>query len=318
LKVAVVDVEDIYDEFNFGNKRSQAVKDFLSYARNNWAGPPKYVLLGGSASYDPKNYNGLGGYDLVPTRMVDTEFMETASDDWFVDFNLDGIPEIPVGRLPVHTPAEAASTVSKLIGYEASAPQMSALLLADSNQGFNFEAANNQLAPLFPAGITVQQINRGQIGTAAARRQLLDGIANGQKVVNYVGHGSPSIWRDNLLTAADALALTNIGRYPLFVAMTCLNGEFQRPELNTLAAALMNASQGGAIAVWASSGFTVPNKQATMNQQFYKLLFQLGFQKSGAQSLRLGDITVKAKLSVTDADIRRTWILFGDPSMWFK
>jgi hypothetical protein len=171
---------------------------------------------------------------------------------------------------------------------------------------------------LFPAGITVQQINRGQIGTAAARRQLLDGIANGQKVVNYVGHGSPSIWRDNLLTAADALALTNIGRYPLFVAMTCLNGEFQRPELNTLAAALMNASQGGAIAVWASSGFTVPNKQATMNQQFYKLLFQLGFQKSGAQSLRLGDITVKAKLSVTDADIRRTWILFGDPSMWFK
>ncbi|MEK6405889.1 MAG: C25 family cysteine peptidase [Acidobacteriota bacterium] len=318
LKVAMVDVQDIYDEFNFGNKRSQAVKDFLSYARSNWARPPRYVLLAGSASYDPKNYNGLGGYDLVPTRMVDTEFMETASDDWFADFNLDGIPEMAVGRLPAHTPEEAASTVAKLVSYEATTPQKSVLLVADGNLGFNFEAANNKLAPLFPAGITVQQINRGQIGTGAAKQQLLDGIASGQKVVNYVGHGSPSVWRDNLLTAADALALTNTGRYPLFVAMTCLNGEFQRPELNTLAAALLNAPRGGAIAVWASSGFTGPNGQATMNQQFYKLLFQHDSQKPGAQALTLGDATVRAKSSVTDSDIRRTWILFGDPSMKLK
>ncbi|MEK6285203.1 MAG: C25 family cysteine peptidase [Acidobacteriota bacterium] len=318
LKVAMVDVQDIYDEFNFGNKRSQAVKDFLSYARSNWARPPRYVLLAGSASYDPKNYNGLGGYDLVPTRMVDTQFMETASDDWFADFNLDGIAEMAVGRLPAHTPEEAASTVAKLVSYEATTPQKSALLVADENLGFNFEAANNKLAPLFPAAITVQQINRGQIGTGAARQQLLDGLASGQKIVNYVGHGSPSVWRGNLLTAADALALTNTGRYPLFVAMTCLNGEFQRPELNTLAAALLNAPRGGAIAVWASSGFTEPNGQAAMNQQFYKLLFQPGSQKSGAQALTLGEATVKAKSSVTDSDIRRTWILFGDPSMKLK
>lgn len=97
--------------------------------------------------------------------------------------------------------------------------------------------------------------------------------ASGQGFVNYVGHGSPGVWRDNLLTAADALALTNIGRYPLFVAMTGLNGQFQHPELNPLASALMNAREGGAIAVWASSGFTQPSVQATMNRQFYALAF---------------------------------------------
>jgi len=34
LKVAMVDVEDIYDEFNFGNKSPQAIKDFLTYAKD--------------------------------------------------------------------------------------------------------------------------------------------------------------------------------------------------------------------------------------------------------------------------------------------
>ena len=312
LKVATVDVEDIYDEFNFGNKSAQAIKDFLLYANNSWRRAPRYVLLAGSASYDPKNYNGFGSYDLVPTKLIDTGFTETASDDWFADFDLDGIPELAVGRLPAHTTEEATRSVAKLIAYESSSPQNSALLVADDNLGFDFETANNRLAGLFPTGISVQQINRGRIGTEAARQQLLDGIASGQKVVNYVGHGSPGGWRASLLTTSDALALTNAGRYPLFVLMTCLNGEFQHPELNTLATGLMNAQQGGAIAVWASSGLTEPPPQAIMNQRFYDFLFQLDHHSRGA---RLGDATMRAKSAISDPDVRRTWILFGDPSM---
>ncbi len=312
LKVATIDVEDLYDEFNFGNKSPQAVKDLLLYANSNWKKSPRYVLLAGSASYDPKNYNGFGSYDLVPTKLIDTDITETASDDWFADFDLDGLAELAVGRLPAHTAEEATRTVAKLFSYESSSPQNSALLLADENLGFDFEGANNRLAPLFPAGISVQQINRGRVGTAAARQQLLDGIASGQKIVNYVGHGSPGAWRGSLLTTADALALTNAGRYPLFVLMTCLNGEFQHPELNTLATGLMNAQQGGAIAVWASSGLTEPPPQAIMNQRFYNLLFQLDRQGHWP---RLGDATIRAKSAISDPDVRRTWILFGDPSM---
>jgi len=315
LKVATVDVEDIYDEFNFGNKSPQAVKDFLLYANNNWKKAPRFVLLAGSASYDPKNYNGFSTYDLVPTKLIDTHTTETASDDWFADFDLDGLAELAVGRLPAHTSQEATRMVAKLISYESSSQQNSVLLAADENLGFDFEGANNQLAPLFPARISVHQINRGQIGTAAAKARLLDGIASGQKIVNYVGHGSPSGWRAGLLTTAEALALTNTGKYPLFVLMTCLNGEFQHPELNTLATGLMNAQEGGAVAVWASSGLTEPPPQAIMNRQFYDLLFRLDRQGQGP---RLGDATMRAKSAIDDPDIRRTWILFGDPSMRLK
>ena len=312
LKVAMVDVEDIYDEFSFGNKSPQAIKDFLLYASTNWKEPPKYVLLAGTASYDPKNYNGFGSYDLVPTKLIDTDFSETASDDWFADVNGDGIADLAVGRLPIHSSADATRTVAKLIDYDNSSTPDAALLVADENLGFDFEGANNLLAPLFPGAISVKHINRAQLGTSEARQQLLDGIASGQKVVNYVGHGSPSGWRSSLLTAVDALALTNTGRYPLFVLMTCMNGEFQHPQLNPLATALMNAPQGGAIAVWASSGLTEPPGQAIMNQRFYTELFQLDRKGRGP---RLGDAVLRAKSVISDPDVRRTWILFGDPSM---
>jgi hypothetical protein len=89
--------------------------------------------------------------------------------------------------------------------------------------------------------------------------------------------------------------------------MTCLNGYFQYPYSETLAEALMKASGGGAIAIWTSSGLTEPDKQAVMNKELIKLLF-------GREPITLGEAAARAKASVSDQDIRKTWILFGDPS----
>jgi hypothetical protein len=124
LSVALIDVEDLYDEFTFGIKTPQAIKDFLQRARSSWQKPPRFVLLVGDASFDPRNYYGFGHFDYLPTKLVDTNYIETASDDWFVDFNGDGLPDIAIGRIPLRTAEEAAGVVSKLIGYEQSRERM--------------------------------------------------------------------------------------------------------------------------------------------------------------------------------------------------
>src|SRR5581483_8304983 len=67
LSVAVVDIEAIYNELSFGQKTPQALKDFLAYAATSWKKKPRYVLLAGDASFDPKNYLGAGDFDVVPT-----------------------------------------------------------------------------------------------------------------------------------------------------------------------------------------------------------------------------------------------------------
>ena len=305
LSVAVVDVEDIYDEFSFGDKSPQAVKDFLAYAATDWKKKPRFVLLGGDASYDPKNYLGLGSFDLVPTKLLDTAYMETASDDWFADFDNDGVPELAVGRLPFRSTAVASAMIAKIIGYERSTPSEEVLLVADSNDGFDFEQASAQLVGMMPESLKINQINRGT-DTAASKELLMEAVNRGQKLVNYAGHGSVNQWRGNLLVNEDASQMKNTDHLSVFVMMTCLNGYFDDPALDSLAASLMKAANGGAVAVWASSGMTEPQEQAMMNRRLYSALF------GGGNIQALGEAT---RAAIMDIDIRRTWLLFGDPTM---
>jgi len=312
LKVAVVSVEDIYDEFSFGHRTPQAVRDFLEFARNSWEPSPHHVMLVGDASFDPKNYLDKGDFDLVPTKLVDTRLMETASDDWFTDFDDDGTADIPLGRLSVRTTRELTTMIGKIAAYDESSKAEGVLLVSDSPVGFDFSAANNALKLLVPDGVRVDEVDRGKLGDVNAKAQLLEGINRGPRIINYYGHGSVDLWSGNLLNASDAGSVTNRDRLSLFVAMTCLNGYFQDPTMDSLAEALMKSEQGGAIAVWASSGMTTTDKMSLMAQQMFRLLYSDGTR------LTLGEATSKAKAATGDLDVRRSWILFGDPSMKLK
>jgi peptidase C25-like protein/lamin tail-like protein len=312
LRVEVVDVEDVYDEFSFGQKTPQALKDFLEFAGTRWDLAPRYVLLAGDASFDPKNYLDKGDFDLVPTKLIDTRYMETASDDWFTDFDEDGLADIPMGRLPVRNAREAAGMIAKITLYESAAKPEGVMLVSDSHEGFDFAAANASMRAMVPADVRVDEVDRGKDGDVMARMQLLEGLNRGPALVNYMGHGSVDLWNGSLLRSADVASLTNKQSLSLFVAMTCLNGYFQDPSLDSLAESLLKSEQGGAVAVWASSGMTTTDKQAVMDQQFFRLLF------GGDLRLTLGEATLKAKAASGDDDVRRTWILFGDPSMKLK
>jgi hypothetical protein len=121
-----------------------------------------------------------------------------------------------------------------------------------------------------------------------------------------------ALWRGGVLTSDDAGALGNSQNLSLFMTMTCLNGYFADPALDSMAEALMKAN-GGAMGVWASSGMTMPEGQALMNQEAYRQLFA-----GGGKGTTLGEAMAKAKAAITNSDIRQTWILFGDPTARLK
>jgi hypothetical protein len=311
LSVAVVDFEDACDEFSFGNKSTQAIKDLLQYAKNNWQAAPRFVLLAGDASYDPKNYLGFGDSDLVPTRLIDTQHMQAASDDWFSDFGNDGSAQMAMGRLPVRTAAEASTMVAKITGYDASRIPNSVVLASDSFDGFDFAAGNNQVRPVLPADTQITEVLRGEADDATVKAQLISAINNGTKLVTYQGHGAVNQWRGSIFTNDDARNLSNGQRLPLFVMMTCLNGYFDDPALESLSESLLKASNGGAVAVWASTAQTDPTSQAALNLAFYRAIY-------GGTPVTVGEAASRAKSAVVDSDVRRTWILFGDPTMHLK
>jgi len=71
---------------------------------------------------------------------------------------------------------------------------------------------------------------------------------------------------------------------------------------------LIRQPQGGAVAVWASTAATSSGAQELLMRAFYGLL-------STAPGTRIGDADLLARRSTTDLEVRRTWVLLGDPAM---
>lgn len=312
MRVAVVDIEDVYDEFSFGVRSPQALKDLLTFARTNWVRKPSYALFIGDATNDPRNYLGTGNFDFVPTKLGGTHYFETALDNWFVDADNNGLPEIALGRLPVRTVAQADAVVAKILAFNPNVNTRTALLVSDRTAyGVNFKADSEQLANLLPTTMIKQFINRAD-GTPDQTRNQIVGTINQTKplVVNWQGHGSTQVWTgDGLLRAQDAATLTNAAT-GLYVMTTCLNGYFTDPTQMSLGEAMLVNAPGGAFAVIASSALNHAYPQKIFNQVLYQSLF--------AKGMTLGQALTAARQSVTDNDVRNSYVLFGDPTQRFS
>ena len=313
---AVVLVDDLYDEFTFGQHNPYAIRDFLQTAVKVWRTAPKYLLLNGRASLDPRNYLGFGDLDFVPTKLIPSTQLMTASDDWFSDFNDSGMPTIATGRFPVSTAAEAALVTGKVATYEGQSTDgpwtSEALMVADVNDTENFTKDSQIVQAQLPSGLQVTDVFATTMGVSGARQAIFDDINSGQLFVNYTGHGSEEEWSGNDLFDNDsANALTNGSALPVFFIMDCLNGFFQDVYEEPLGVTLMLAPNGGAVAVLASSGLNQAAPQIILDK--YAVQAALG-----APHMALGYAILKAKSGITDNAVRQTYILFGDPAMQIK
>ena len=312
IATAVVDVQNLYDEFSYGHHSPEAIRSFLAQTAT-WKVKPRYVILLGDASFDPRNYIGFGSYDFVPTKLVPTRRVKTASDDWFADFNNSGVPSLAIGRIPARTAAQAKAVVDKLIARGASAPSggwaQYVEIVADAPNGYPFDRAAGQVAAQIPSAFTVDRIS---IATTPSPATAIQNAFNrGSILTNYIGHGSTELWSNGHFSSRTAASLANGNRLPFVVSMNCLNGYFHDLFSESIAEALMNNANGGAIGVWASSALTGVAAQVEMNLVFNRHVF-------GATPMTVGDAALLAKQATPNSDVRRTWILFGDPTIKLK
>ena len=199
FSVEVVNIEDVYDEFNYGELSPQSIKDFLLFAKNNWQTTPQYVLLIGDATYDPRLFEGpprSTNLYLVPTMFVDTLNEETASDDSLVDFNDDGLADMVIGRIPATTSDMVTTALSKTMSFEAQAPTQNlsrgALCHYDNPIGFDFQGMCQRIMATLPAGTTTSLVGRADTNPNAP---LVADQNNGRYLVNFSGHGTTGSWQ---------------------------------------------------------------------------------------------------------------------------
>jgi hypothetical protein len=306
--VKVVDVDEIYDEFNYGAAGAEGVTSYLHYAFDNWETPPSYVLLIGDASYDPRGYEGIGRFNLVPTKFVNTIFSETGSDEALADFNNDGFAEIAIGRIPARTVGTATHTLNKVMSFEVPAMQdlsRGVLMAHDRNDGWDFDQMSVRVASELPEGTPITYVSRDD---PTAQADVIANINQAKYLVNYTGHGSSGAWAAvSFFSVLNEPDLTNTDQ-SLFTMLTCLNGYFVGNQNDSFSEVLVK-SDHGAVAAWASAGLTTPDVQEVMAKRFFHQIGQ-------GDITRLGDLIKDAKSVIPGGtDVRLSWVLIGDPML---
>lgn len=333
LNVIAATLDQVYAEFSHGIRSSQAIRDFVMYAYNNWQKPaPKYLLLLGDATADPNDYLGYGkNNNNFPIHWQTGEYMDYAADSWYVTDNDNINLLLSVGRIPAANAVELENYIQKLLAHEDTYSSMTVhtnkftFINDKSEMSEDFATKTTTLAStLSQAGgvFTTNFINRETMANdAATRTAVINAFASDSFVVAYVGHGAEERWMsDNsgnpILGLTEAAALVNTS-YPLVMGLNCNNAKTYDVYTQTLGEALVLNKSGGAIAFWGPSTMTVPEVQIALSRAFFNELN--GVSQQSYSVLRVGDITNRAKLSIagtaSNLDTVRSWEFLGDPTM---
>ncbi|NJN67912.1 MAG: hypothetical protein HC884_14985 [Chloroflexaceae bacterium] len=353
--VAVVDIQDIYDAWSYGQVSPDAIRSFLRYAAATWNPAPIAVTLVGDGTSDPLNYLYYANPNHIPPYLavVDPWLGETACENCYVQ--LDGntplddpLPDLVIGRLSVQHADELATVVAKIVGYESSNLRAiwrsRAVYVADNfreasgetDTAGDFAAIADQGVAMQPQGVGISRVyydpSPSHVGVAwrepdpvQAHQRTFDALNWGAGTVTYVGHSHYWQWAvtdaddelSYLLSINDVGRLTNGERLPVVLEMTCLTAAFQHPSRSgtTLDERLLLHPGGGAVAAWGSAGLGVAHGHDTLQRGFHQALWKTLPNPASVGFLALAGYTAIFTQGTCCQDVLRTYTLLGDPLM---
>ncbi|CAH0997026.1 hypothetical protein EMA8858_03163 [Emticicia aquatica] len=346
LDVAVVDIQEIYNEFSSGNPDPTAIRDFGRFLWQKKPAKLKYLLLFADASFDYKNliqYASIDTHLMIPTyesreslNPVNSYasddyfgFFEENEGDWLENNTGNHTMEIGVGRLPIKNIDEAKNVVDKLIFYSQNRRTVGSWrrkisFVADDGDANIHQQDADDISEIMTKSTKDILVNKiyldafPQIATAngaiapEANKALNKSINDGALIINYSGHGGTDGWtEEKIVTREQIQNWRNLNNMPLFLTATCSFGRFDDPGNVSGAEIAMLSPKGAAIGLLTTTRPVYSNTNFLLNNAFY----QAFSQTNKNSSLRLGDIFRITKNNSFSGVFNRNFSLLGDPSM---
>jgi hypothetical protein len=341
LDVKVVNVQDVYNEFNHGVFSPFAIQALLRFAFQVWEKPPTYVLLVGDGHYDYKG--GETAAYLEAGQVVDLSpifvptihgwsmpFGETAIDQRFVTVHgEDTIPDMFIGRIPAQQANELRTIIEKIIAYETRrevGSWQARIVHASDDDMTNpgdriFQDSRERLIQQFipPAYEVLRIYLKTEPSADTARGKIIRAIREGALLLEYSGHGGRWTWADEgMFRGSDIAGLQNGRRQPIVIATTCEMNFFDKPERagdRAMGEEFLLGAERGAIATIGATRLTF----ALCNVDFDNVLFP---ELLSSRSLAAGAMLTQAKirliatgLPIYCATSVEQYCLFGDPAL---
>ncbi len=351
----VVTIDDVIDQYSFGLPLPDAVRAYLIHAYDNWQTPPRYVLLIGDATINPRQLdcqwscNGVGwtpdSPNMVPTDLLFVDRYQglIPTDHTMALLHGDDLmPDVAIGRLSARTLNEAGLIVDKMIEYEQNQMNpaqwsQTVLFVADQDDAAGAFCAHNQLTGKYVR--TIQQhlclpAHPTDNELAELQAALFHTInVDGAWMVTYRGHGSIQYWGgggDLLLSVADESSSLDAwlnDKPTVIVSADCLDGHFAWPGVSSISETLLRYPYGGTAAHWSSTGLGHDHEHSILINSFYGGLFQSFNREASYASTagtagtayRIGDAILYAKAVYAQSGRHvsplYSFTLQGDPAL---
>ena len=338
-RVKVIDVDDLYNEFNFGIYHPIAIKNFLHYAYDHWTPAPAYVVLVGDGHWNLKGFNpAYYGGSVPPITMppnlswVDPWQGEVDSANLLVAFTPPShIPSMFIGRLLVDSVDDLNTLIGKIEAYEQAGPQpyqRNVLFVTDNpDLAGDFVASSDGIISRdIPSNLIANRVylpnyypppyncSTSTLPCPAVNYALTTTLnTTGALFLNYTGHGAQQNWAgESIFNNSNLPTLTNIHQLPIVLSLTCKDGDWTWPNRPSLIGETVRVSNGGAVAAFSPTGLGLTDGHDTLADGFYTAIFSNGVQ-------HLGPATTAAKVALfnrgTSLDLIDTFTIFGDPAL---
>ncbi|MEM9680271.1 MAG: type IX secretion system sortase PorU, partial [Bacteroidota bacterium] len=345
LKVKVVSLDLIYNEFSTGNQDISALRNFVRYVYQNASTEDnrlKYLCLFGDASYDYKERLN-NNTNIMPAWYSENSISLTnsfVSDDFFTMMDNDegalgngDRMDIAVGRMLVEDVQRAKEMVDKVEAYyqrEAYGSWRNNLLLISDDVDESWERILQETTDGIGTDVTQEKpfINVYKIHTDAFQQQssaagdrypqvteaMKDAIEVGALVVNYFGHGGEDgLAKERIFDKIDAQTISNICKFNCFVTVTCEYTKFDDPNRDTAGEFTFWNTDGGAISLITTTRQIFVTVGVSYNEVLEDYLFAFGSNDypTMAEALRL----TKIDNNIAGIGQKRLVFFIGDPAM---
>lgn len=328
--VSRVDYQDIFDEFNHGIRSAESLKEFFTYAYNNWSSPQlTHVILLGEGIEDERDNSPARQYALVPVKRTWTsEHGSTASDGWYATIvGEDLVPDICVARINAWKPEHVLDFANKAFEYRNN-PMTSRLWnshltissggkLTDANDLFaqQSERIRRKCIPrdyrVTRVYTSTQTVSPDYFGGTF---DLKDAINSGTQYLHFIGHGGGRIWADYNLFNFNDVATLNNQTYPIVLSLACYASAFDTNGINSIGEVLVMEPNKGAIATLGFSGLGYKKQDEDWGLAFTEALFKHDFDTLGeAYQYTLARFYVVSSLRKARYALTNAAALLGDP-----
>ena len=323
----VVDVQDVFDQFDYGRPTPVAIRRFFR-ATQGWQTAPRFVAIWADAPYPVSKS---GGVPQPRPKWGVPSFGYGPSDGWFA-MQAGGANDwsevVAIGRIPIRTNDDGALFLEKLRTYER-APladwQKRMLMLAGGTSAgeqntLQFYTTQWAEAASSPTGADTLYYfkNVNDALDTSFQDSLRVDLQRGSGWLNYFGHSAAQTWE---IVTDPPDEFDNAGRLPFVVSLACktgsfAGGRFEDRNAPSLGEALVVGTLDGGIAHWGTSELGNITPSARLNTALFERVFRDTLRVMGP-AIQDAKAEIAASFDRSDLYIRHLlqYGLLGDPAL---